>query len=216
MPIRTTYKYPLDLMGTSPTNKMVGEKHVIGTSRGRIFIADSGPFFGGDKAVVRDSSNGEVLRPVLDYYLIHPYREAQEITGQPIYCGVRIINPDIGTDIEIDVQYIGGEFSYTTRSLLDMLDSIINDNRPIGWGDLIGVPSEWVPAPHLHSAYDLYAMKHVVAATNDVAAAIREGQSPAHQMLFEMINGRIATFEEILPTLIECYENGEAVLATLK
>lgn len=215
MPIRTTYKYPLDLMGTSPTNKVVGEKHVIGTSRARIFIAESGPFFGGDKIVVRDSSNGEVLRPVLDYYLVHPYREAQEITGQPVYCGVRIINPDIGTDIEIDVQYIGGEFSYTTRALLDMLDSIINDNRPIDWGDLIGVPNEWVPTPHLHSAYDLYAMKHMVAATNDVASAIREGMAPAHAHLFEMINGRIEVFERVVPSLVDCYDEGKALLASI-
>lgn len=215
MPIRTTYKYPLDLTGSDPENRVTGETHTIGTSRGRIFIAEHGPFFG-DTLVVRDKTNGKKLDPLKDYLLVHSVREAQEATGKSIYCGVRIVNPDVSTSIEIDVSYIGGQFSYSTKALLDMLDAIINDNRPIDWGELIGVPNEWVPAPHLHSAYDLYAMKHVVAATNDVAAAIREGQAPAHQMLFEMINGRIATFEEIIPILIECYENGERVLATLK
>lgn len=214
MPVRTVFKYPLDLKGTSPTNKVVGEKHTIGTTRGRIFIAESGPFFG-NTIVVRDGVNGAILKPKIDYYLVHPYREAQEATGQPIYSGVRVINLDVSTNIEIDVQYVGGEFSYTTRALLDMLEGVINDNRPIDWGELIGVPTEWVPTPHLHSAYDLYAMKHVVQATNDVAAAIREGMGPAHAHLFDMINGRIEVFERIVPRLVDCYDEGNALLSTI-
>lgn len=214
MPNRIVYKYPLDLEGTSITNFMPGEKHTIGTSRGRIFIADSGPFFG-NSIVVRDGVNGRELKPMLDYYLVHPYREAQEATAQPIYMGVRIVNPEVSTQIEIDVQYVGGEFSYTTRALLDMLEAVINDNRPIDWGELIGVPNEWVPAPHLHSAYDLYAMKHLVAATNDTAAAIREGWAPMHAHLFDMINGRIEVFERVVPGLIDCYDEGNDLLASI-
>lgn len=214
MPIRTTFKYPLDLKGENPENKVVGEKHEIGSKRGRIFITEAGAFFG-NLLVVRDATSGRELKPLLDYYLVHPYREAQEATGQPIYCGVRIVNPDVGTKIEIDVHYVGGEFSYVTRALTEMLDAIINDNRPVDWGEIIGVPNEWAPSPHLHSAYDLYAMRHIVAATNDVAAAIREGMSPAHDHLFRMINGRIEVFERIVPALIDAYDEGTDLLSTL-
>ncbi len=214
MPIRTTYKYPLDLTGNNPDNRVNGEKHTIGTSRNRLFIAEHGPFYG-NTVVVRDSVSGDVLEPIADYLLVHQVREAQEITGQPVYCGVRVVNVDINTEIEIDVSYVGGEFSYTTKALIAMLEAIINDNRPIDWGEIIGIPNEWVPAPHLHSAYDLYAMKHLVGATSDVAAAIREGHLLQNQMLFDMIDERLTTFEDIIPRLIQCYEDGERLLATL-
>ena len=214
MPIRTNYKYPLDILGTNPDNRMLGEKHTIGTTRGRIFIADAGPFFG-HTAVVRDATNGQVLEPHNDYVLIHSVREAQEITANPVYCGVRILNPDVSTEIEIDVSYVGGEFSYMTGTLMAMLVDLLNDDREIDWGGLIGVPSEFVPAPHLHSAYDLYAMKHIVAAQWDTADAIREGHKPSHDLLFQMINGRIEVFETVVPELIDCYIEGEQLLATL-
>lgn len=214
MPLSIVYKYPLDLTGVNPDNRAINEKHTIGTVKGRIFIADYGPFFG-NNLIVRETSTGVVLKPVIDYVLIHQVREAQESTGQPIYCGIRIVNPDISTGIEIDVSYIGGEFSYTTRVLLSMLDEIIADDRPIEWGELIGVPNEWNPTPHLHSAYDLYAMKHLVGSTMDVSSAIREGHIANSLHLFQMVSDRIAVFEDIVPTLIDCFERGEAELATL-
>lgn len=211
----TVYKYPLDLTGESPENRVVGERHIIGTSRGRIFIANHGPFYG-NNLIVRDSVSGRILEPIRDYKLIHNVREAQEITGKPVYCGVRVADPDAGTEIEIDVSYVGGEFSYSTKALLDMLDAIINDNRPIDWGELIGIPNEWVPTPHMHSAYDLYAMKHVVAATNDVAGAIREDDSHGHAMLFDMITARIQNLEEVIDVMIEAFDEGTSLISSLE
>lgn len=208
------YKYPLDLAGSNPDNFVVGEKHEIGSVRARIFIADYGPFFA-HLSTVRDGDTGRTLEPMTDFVYVHTYREAQEITGQAVYSGVRIVNPDVSTTIEFDVHYVGGEFSYSHYALLDMLRAIINDNRPIDWGELIGVPNEWAPTPHLHSAYDLYAMKHIVAATHDVADAVRDGNLASHQLLFDMIDARIEVFETVVPSLIDCYARGERLLATL-
>lgn len=214
MPVRTTYKFPLDLLGTNPANKILGEKHTIGSQRGRIFIADSGPFFG-TSLVVRDMTTGKTLKPVEDYLLIHSYREAMEATAQAVYSGVRIVNRDVGTNIEIDVHYVGGEFSYSTFALFDMIQLLLDDDRPIEWGELIGVPNEWAPTPHLHSAYDLYAMKHLVAATADIADAIRDGYNAAHTLLFQMLDARISTFEQVIPKLTKCYLDATVELSTL-
>lgn len=214
MPNRTIFKYPLDLRGTNPENFVVGEKHTIGSQHGRIFMAESGPFFGA-KTVVRDGVNGRVLAPVTDFLFVHAYREAMEATGEAVYCGVRVINPSVSTNIEIDVHYVGGEFSYSTFALFDMLEGLLNDDRTVEWGELIGVPNEWAPTPHLHSAYDLYAMKHLVAVTADIAAAIREGHSKAHEMLFDMLDSRIAVFESVIPALAKCYRDATVELAKL-
>lgn len=191
MPVRTIFKYPLDLTGTSSENRALGERHTIGVSVNRIFIPDYGPFFG-NSLVVRDVQTGQVLTPVQDYRLVHTVREAQDITAQPVYHGIYITALDVSNDIEIDVNYVGGEYSYSVTTLYELVKEVLTDNRNISWGQLIGVPNEWVPAPHLHSAYDLYAMKHVVASVQDVAAAIREERvaAPATRLMNpQAING---------------------------
>ena len=130
MPDRTVFKYPLDLTGTNPENFVVAEKHVIGSQRGRIFMSESGPFFGA-KTVVRDGTTSKVLFPVTDFLFVHAYREAMEATGEAVYCGVRIINPNVSTNIEIDVHDVGGEFSYSTFAFFDMLKGLLNDDRSV-------------------------------------------------------------------------------------
>ena len=57
-----------------------------------------------------------------------------EATAQAVYSGVRIVNRDVGTNIEIDVHYVGGEFSYSTFALFDMIQLLLDDDRPIEWG----------------------------------------------------------------------------------
>lgn len=208
MPVRTIYKYPLDLLGTSPTNKKVNEVHTIGSRRGRSFVADDGPFFG-NSVVIRDQMSGRTLTPGLDkdYILIHTYREAQEATGQAVYSGVRITNPDVSTSIEMDLQYVGGEFSYSTHTIFELLEQVELDNRPMEWGDLVGIPNEFTPAPHLHSAYDLYSMREVVVATMDIAKAIREGWIPATEAVFKMVSDRLELHETIIPKLTASYKD---------
>jgi len=82
----TIFKYPLDLLGTSQTNKVTDEEHTIGAVRGRLFAADYGPFFG-NSAVVKDAATGKTLVPNVDYVLVHYYREASVATGQAQPCG---------------------------------------------------------------------------------------------------------------------------------
>lgn len=214
MPIRTNYKYPLDLRGDNPNNRAIAEAHSIGLVTHRIFIADHGPFFG-NTIEVREVSTGRILEPTLDYKLVHSVREVQEITGQPIYQGVNIVNPDISTEIEIDLNYVGGEFSYSTRALLELLEGVNNDNRPVDWGGLLGVPSEFTPTPHLHSAYDLYAMKHLVASNMDVANAIREANNIPLEYIYELIDSRLKGFESVIPRLAESYRTAAARIESI-
>jgi hypothetical protein len=210
----TIFKYPFDPLGTSPTNKVIGEAHTIGALRGRMFAADYGPFFG-VSAVVIDAATGRELVPKVDYVLVHYYREAGMVTGQAVYAAVRIINPEVGTEILFTAQMVGGEFSYSTYAIKQAIEDLANDDRPVYWGDLIGVPSQFVPTPHLHSAYDLYGMKYLIESNYDISAAIREGDVGSRQLLLDQVRQKFGDLDNFLLALAGNYRTAAAELALI-
>lgn len=210
----TIFKYPLDLSGTSPNNRVVDEQHTIGTTRARIFAADYGPFFG-NSVVIKDGVTGRILESMEDYYLVHYYREASNAAGQPVYAAVRIVNPDVSTTLLLTAQMVGGEYSYSYYAIKQAIEDLLNDDRPVQWAELIGVPSQFVPSPHLHSAYDLYGMKYLVEATVDVAAAIREGDAASRQMLLDQIALRFTGMEDFLTAVANAYGDAATELSQL-
>jgi hypothetical protein len=210
----TIFKYPLDLLGTSPTNKVTNEVHTIGALRGRLFAADYGPFFG-STAIIKDVVSGKVLVPVTDYVLVHHYREASLATGQSVYTAVRIINPTVGTQVSISAQMVGGEFSYSLYAILQAIEDLTDDNRVIAWGDIIGIPSQFVPTPHLHSAYDLYGLKYLIESNYDIAAAIREGDTASRQLLLDQIRAKFADYDAFCLGIANEFDIAASELALL-
>lgn len=188
------FKYPLDLSGKSPNNKVQDEAHTIGAVRGRLFASNYGPFFS-DSVVLVDGVTGRQLVPKVDYDLAHYYHEAAVRTAQGVYAAVIIKNPDVSTSILFTAQMVGGEFSYSYFAIKQAIEALQNDSRPIYWGDLIGVPSQFNPAPHQHSIYDTYRWEHMVWATNDVAAAIREGDAASRALLLSQIQDKLDEFD---------------------
>lgn len=210
----TIFKYPLDLEGTSINNKVIDEEHTIGTTRRRIFAADYGPFFG-NSVVVKDAVTGKELKAGDQYKLVHYYKEAAEASGQAVYAAVRITDPSVSNQILFTAQQVGGEFSFSTYAFKQILEEMANDDRPVYWGELIGVPSQFVPAPHLHSAYDLYGLKYVVESNADIAAAIREGDVASRTLLLTQIEKKFSDIDFFFMGVAEEFGKAADELAAL-
>ena len=190
------FKYPFDPEAALEGNKVYGEAHTVGTRLGRLFAPDYGPFFGNGVTIV-DADTGKELRKD-QYALAHNYVEATRRTGQAVYAAVVIKDPDLGTNFLFDGHYVGGEFSYSYYAIKDAIEAIANDDRPIKWGDLIGLPAAWNPAPHLHSIYETYDWKTMIWAIEDVANAIREGDVASRQLLVEQMEDKLNEFDAFL------------------
>lgn len=190
------FKYPLDLECKLEGNKVEGEAHQVGTRTGRLFAPDYGPFFG-NSVIIIDADTGETLRSD-QYVLAHNYVDAERRAGQAVYAAVVIKDPDLGTNFLFSGHYVGGEFSYSYYAIKEAIEAIANDNRPVSWGDLIGLPSAWNPAPHLHSIYETYDWKTMIWAMEDVANAIREGDTASRQLLVEQMEDKLNEFDAFL------------------
>lgn len=207
------FKYELDESGTLPANKVIDEFHEIGATRGRIFVADYGPFFGTTVSMI----DGVTGKPITSqqYKLVHPYVEAQQRTGKGVYAAVQITDPEVSTKILLTCQYVGGEFSYSHYALAEAVRALELDNRPIDFNDLLGLPSQWNPAPHTHNIYQTYAWEHLIWATNDVAEAIREGDTASRALLVSQIALKLGEFQDIIDNEIaELIRSMSPVLVT--
>jgi hypothetical protein len=172
------YKYPLDLTGHQPNNLVIGEPQTLPTGRNRAIVPNYGAFYAAS-LVIRDAASGTTLVPRSQFMAVQLYQEATERTGLEVCAVVVITDPTVSSEVLIDYQAIGGEFSYSVSNLRDMLDSLDLDSRPVLWGDVVGRPGQFPPAPHLHDAGDLYGFEYLVESIDSLRHAIMVGQESA-------------------------------------
>ena len=181
------YKYPLDLTGTNPNNLVISEPHTLGEGLVRAIVPNYGAFFT-ESLVVRDADTGITLIPHDQFKAAQLYQEATEKTGKEVCSIIVITDSSVSSNIEITLQVIGGEFSTSVYALREMLDGIDLDNHPVEWASIIGTPSAYPPAPHLHDAGDLYGFEYLVEAISALRSAILIGDEMAHNEIMNYIN----------------------------
>jgi len=178
---------PLDLSGVAATNKVVTERHTVAATGNRAFVTTRGPFYTRGM-IVRNRSTGAVLAPDVDYRPVHLFIEASLRAGQEI-CSVVLILPACrATEIEIDYQAVGGEYSASVTAIAQMLDGLDLDNRTVNWGDIIGAPEYFPPTAHLHDIGDVYGFEYLVAVLEQIRRAILLGDQAAFDELRQYID----------------------------
>ena len=197
------FKYPLDLTGKSSTNLVIDEpRQIDGAVRG-IFVPHGGPFYV-DSVKILNAANGQPLQPKTDFMVLQPYQEASVKSGLDV-AGVIYVKNATVTNVLITYQVVGGEFSWTTYALEDMLKNFDLDTRPVAWGDVIGKPNAFPPTPHLHDLGDTYGWEYIVAALEGIYRAILTGDEAAHEELKKLFDGKLTdmkTYVDLRDSLI--------------
>ena len=190
---------PLDLSGDAVTNRVTAELHPIAATGNRAIVTQRGPFFT-KNLVVRNASTGTVLRPDVDYRPVHMFLEASLRATLEICSVVLVLPACSASEIEIDYNAIGGEYSASVSSIEQMIASLDLDSRTIYWGDLIGAPEYFPPTAHLHDIGDLYGFEYVVAALESVRRAILMGDQAAFDELRRYIDLQIQELRSLFTT----------------
>lgn len=194
------YKYPLDLTGNNPNNLVLGESHTLPTGTNRAVVPNYGAFYS-QSLVVREKSSGAILRPREQFKAVQLYQEATTRTGLEVCAALIITDTAVGNEVEIDYQVVGGEFSYSVTGLRRMIETLDLDARPVRWGDLLGKPGEFPPAPHLHDAGDVYGFEYLVEAIESLRHAILVGNEGSLSELRDYI---IHVEEEVVAVNERC------------
>jgi hypothetical protein len=178
MSVPPIIQYPLDLTGESPTNKIVGEVRLIASNNERAFVPSAGPFYT-ESMVIRNAETGEPLTPVDDYILVQPFQQASLRSGKDVQSAV-VIKVEAPIEVSFDYQVVGGEYSWNLTGLIELVEELNLDERPVKWGSIIGKPTGYPPAPHIHDIGDTYGWEYVVWQLERISQAILIGDEASH------------------------------------
>lgn len=160
--------YPYDWKGTNPTNAFKEDWIVEGENpEDRILILKHRPFFGlGLEVTAAGSTNPLTLGK--DYQLAYQLPELDDSVASPVWCGVQIINPQIGGALQIKGQTLGDSFYSPFIDILDDVVKYLNNPVDVDWLKLTGRPTLMPPQPAATSWADLLNKKYLASAIRDV------------------------------------------------
>jgi hypothetical protein len=204
-------KYPEDPTGVNPNNLVINEPHDLGPARNRAFVPNYGSYFT-ESMIVTEAATGRVLTKGVHYIAAQLQQDATLAMDKEICAVVVVIDPDVQDSLLFTYQVVGGVFSTSVAALSKMIEDLDIDERAVEWGAVIGIPSAFPPAPHLHDIGDLYGFEYLVEALDALRNAILIGDEAAHDELRQYINYQDGLIQADLTDLrgdFEAHENNK-------
>lgn len=162
-------RYPLDLTGNHPDNRVMAEVHSI-TPQERIFNVMAGAFY---TESVQITYLGERLTAHEDFRFHRVVEDAIRQSGKDVAMLIEITDKAISGDIEVRYQAVGGEFQNIHESLVEMLENYKHDARGTFYKDIIEKPRFFEPVRHLTSIYDIYGLNPITGPLNELVSIAR-------------------------------------------
>lgn len=181
----------LDITGINPDNRIVDEPHSLSNRPNRSIAPKLGPFFG-QGLIVRDGST--TLTRGEDYQIVELHQEATLLYGKEIASVILVINSSISSNVTITYQALGGHYTYCgpTDAIVNIYESVMNDNRSVAWTNVFNKPTEYPPTIHRHLLDDIYGFEPVVDYLERIKRAITLGQV---EIVLEIIYALLGKFK---------------------
>lgn len=162
-------RYPLDLTGNHPDNRVMAEVHTINPQE-RIFNVMAGAFY---TESVQITYLGDQLKAHEDFRFHRVVEDAIRQSGKDVAMLIEITDKSVSGDIEVRYQAVGGEFQNIHESLVDMLENYKHDARGTFYKDIIEKPRFFEPVRHLTSIYDIYGLNPIAGPLNELVSIAR-------------------------------------------
>lgn len=181
-------RYPFDKTGVSASNLISGEEHTMPNRRIRAVVLHAGAYFT-ESLILRDKSNNRLLVEDVDYYPAEFYPIPSQITGKQVCAIIIIKNETVGSTITAQYQAVGGEWSTSVQAIINQIERLNLDDRPVSWPAIINKPEEGYPAAHhLHDAGDIHGFEYVVHSLEKIRSAILLGDVASHDEIYAYID----------------------------
>lgn len=182
MPVQTI-AFNQDATGTNPANLVIGEVAALAAG---LAVRGAAPIYGAfytESIVVHDVANNALLTRGVDYQCVELLQDATLKFGKEICTMILVINPLVSPTIRFDYQVVGGTFQNAAGQMVNLYETVIKDNRPIDWVNVLNKPLEYNPALHQHLLADVYGFEAVVTALERIRNAIILSDVPAFESL---------------------------------
>lgn len=182
-------RYSLDLSGNNSNNLVVGEVHALAAvAPNRTIVPEYGAFYT-ESLVVRLEGSLTNLQPGIDFDYVptHLHQEATHLSGKEVCQLIVIINQALMGNIVIEYQSVGGEFSVSTNALQQLIETLQLDERPVVWGEIIGLPNDFPPSSHFHPLSDFYGFGNVVDALEGIRQALLASGAPDFTEIYQYL-----------------------------
>ena len=178
----------LDLTAENPDNFIPAEEHSLAGGQS-VIVPNNGFFYDKDLRVV-NSNTGQPLNRGSDYVLSEPIRTVHKMPYQA-YLLVRIINPSV-TNALIDYRAVGDFYSLTTDAISNIRGFVNGDQ--VDWDQLVNVPTEFYPQPHMHHAREL-SYGGLIEVIAYLAEVVNFNNGSALESMYRYINERTSNIE---------------------
>ena len=180
---------PLDPTGIATTNLIPNEPVTLIQHKTRVFAVQYGAFFA-DSLVVVDTASGNTLTRD-QYYAAEMYELPSAEYGAEICCIVVVTDQNVGNSLSVTYQALGGLYGTSQQAIVDQINALSNDGRPVAWGDIIQKPTGFTPTKHLHDIGDVYGFEYLVSSMDRIAAAINLGDAFSHDAIYQYIDNAL-------------------------
>lgn len=199
MPTSVPYRFELDYTGERPSNYVRGETHTLSNQRYRPLAPISGAYFV-DKLQVWDTFNNRLLTKEIDYKCLNMSSVATSLAkNNALVCMlVLIINPQVSSQVHLNIQYVGGPYERGVGGIKSLLDSLSGDGKVVTYADLSDKPTNFEPSPHFANASTAIGYEYLIYELERIRQAILMGDSLGHEQLHNYIKASLDALKKTI------------------
>ena len=195
-------RYALDPTGTNVDNLVVGEEHTLTKRLNRTITPVYGAYYE-DSVIITDMVTNKVLTKGIQWYPGELYEVPTAKYGKGIFALIIITDTEVSNNVQIQYQALGGEYCNYTETIMDLIENLDLDKRPVHWPNIIARPAEFPPSKHLHDVGDVYGFEYLVHAMDRIRSAIEFGDEISHSRIYLYIDQKFAEFETRIKEIIQ-------------
>lgn len=177
-------RFALDPTGVSLNNLVINENHTLDANvQIRAIAPIYGPFYA-DSLVIKDLSNSTQLTNT-QFSCVELLQDATMQFGQGIYALILITDTTVSQAVSINYQVLGGQYQNSAQAVITAYETLLTDNRPVDWSNVLNKPTAYPPSLHEHLLSDVYGFQSVVAALERIRNAIILSDVPTLQAVID-------------------------------
>lgn len=182
--------FPKDLTMTLESNHIINEVKEFANREDFIFVPNGGPFYT-DSLIIKNTQNGQLLKPIIDYQLLYLNEQATMESNKNVVAVIRVLNTNVPS-VNLNYRVIGGEYGNTVAGILQELRNAGPLDNNVDWEiNVFKKPEVFPAAPHYHNANDFTDWSNVWVQLEGIRTAIIHSDLPSWASVYRYFDLRI-------------------------